>query len=212
MSAFKDHILRVGLILAGFAIGATSLVVLTEDQTHDQIIDNERQTLLNAINAVISGGQYNNEILADTLILGSNKQLGTKEVSTVYRARKNDEPVAVVLTSIAPNGYNGKIKLLLGINYDGHLTGVRVIQHKETPGLGDKIDLKKADWILNFTGLSLSNPDESRWKVKKDGGEFDQFTGATITPRAVVSAVKNALLYFDTHRDELFTETEAKNE
>jgi len=210
MSAFKDHILRVGLILAGFAIGATSLVVLTEDQTHDQIIDNERQTLLNAINAVISGGQYDNEILADTLILGSNKQLGTKEVSTVYRARKNDEPIAVVLTAIAPNGYNGKIKLLLGINYDGHLTGVRVIQHKETPGLGDKIDLKKADWILNFTGLSLSNPDESRWKVKKDGGEFDQFTGATITPRAVVSAVKKALLYFDTHRDKLFAETEAK--
>ena len=210
MSAFKDHILRVGLILAGFAIGATSLVVLTEDQTHDQIIDNERQTLLNAINAVIPDGQYDNEILTDTLILGSNKQLGTKEVSTVYRARKNDEPVAVVLTAIAPNGYNGKIKLLLGIKYDGHLTGVRVIQHKETPGLGDKIDLKKADWILNFTGLSLSNPDESRWTVKKDGGDFDQFTGATITPRAVVSAVKNALLYFDTHRDELFAETEAK--
>ena len=210
MSAFKDHILRVGLILAGFAIGATSLVVLTEDQTHDQIIDNERQTLLNAINAVIPDGQYDNEILTDTLILGSNKQLGTKEVSTVYRARKNDEPVAVVLTAIAPNGYNGKIKLLLGINYDGHLTGVRVIQHKETPGLGDKIDLKKADWILNFTGLSLSNPDESRWKVKKDGGDFDQFTGATITPRAIVDAVKSALDYFSTHRDALFAITETE--
>jgi H+/Na+-translocating ferredoxin:NAD+ oxidoreductase subunit G len=210
MSAFKDHILRVGLILAGFAIGATSLVVLTEDKTHDQIIDNERQTLLNAINAVISNGQYDNEILADTLILGSNKKLGTKEVSTVYRARKDGEPVAVVLTAIAPNGYNGKIKLLVGINFDGSLTGVRVIKHKETPGLGDKIDLKKANWILNFTGLSLSNPDESRWKVKKDGGDFDQFTGATITPRAVVIAVKKALLYFNTHRDALFAQTETE--
>ena len=210
MSAFKDHILRVGLILAGFAIGATSLVVLTEDQTHDQIIDNERQTLLNAINAVIPDGQYDNKILADTLILGSNKQLGTTEISTAYRARKNGKPVAVVLSAIAPNGYNGKIKLLLGISFDGHLTGVRVIQHKETPGLGDKIDIKKADWILNFTGRSLSNPDQSRWKVKKDGGDFDQFTGATITPRAIVDAVKSALDYFSTHRDALFAITETE--
>jgi electron transport complex protein RnfG len=210
MSAFKDHILRVGLILAAFAIGATSLVVLTEDKTHDKIIDNERQTLLNAINAVISDGQYDNEILTDTLILGSNKQLGTKEISTVYRARKDDKPVAVVLTAIAPNGYNGKITLLIGIKFDGTLTGVRVIKHKETPGLGDKIDVKKANWILNFTGLSLSNPDESRWKVKKDGGDFDQFTGATITPRAIVNAVKKALLYFNANRDALFAQTETE--
>jgi H+/Na+-translocating ferredoxin:NAD+ oxidoreductase subunit G len=210
MSAFKDHILRVGLTLAAFAIGATSLVVLTEDTTHDKIIDEDRKTLLKAINAVITNDQYDNEILTDTLILGSNKQLGTKKVSTIYRARKNGKPVAAVLTTIAPNGYNGKIKLLVGITFDGSLTGVRVIQHKETPGLGDKIDLKKANWILNFNGLSLSNPDESRWKVKKDGGDFDQFTGATITPRAVVGAVKKALLYFNTHRDALFAETETE--
>jgi H+/Na+-translocating ferredoxin:NAD+ oxidoreductase subunit G len=210
MSAFKDHILRVGLTLAAFAIAATSLVVLTEDTTHDKIIDEDRKTLLKAINAVIANDQYDNEILTDTLILGSNKNLGTKKVSTVYRARKNGKPVAAVLTTIAPNGYNGKIKLLVGIDFNGSLTGVRVIQHKETPGLGDKIDLKKADWILNFNGLSLSNPDESRWKVKKDGGDFDQFTGATITPRAVVGAVKKALLYFNTHRDALFAETETE--
>jgi H+/Na+-translocating ferredoxin:NAD+ oxidoreductase subunit G len=210
MNAFKNHILRVGLTLAAFAIAATSLVVLTEDTTHDKIIDEDRKTLLKAINAVITNDQYDNEILTDTLILGSNKNLGTKKVSTVYRARKNGKPVAAVLTTIAPNGYNGKIKLLVGIAFDGSLTGVRVIQHKETPGLGDKIDLKKADWILNFTGRSLSNPDESRWKVKKDGGDFDQFTGATITPRAVVGAVKKALLYFNTHRDALFAQTETE--
>jgi H+/Na+-translocating ferredoxin:NAD+ oxidoreductase subunit G len=210
MSAFKDHILRVGLTLAAFAIAATSLVVLTEDTTHDKIIDEDRKTLLKAINAVITNDQYDNEILTDTLILGSNKNLGTKKVSTVYRARKNGKPVAAVLTTIAPNGYNGKIKLLVGIAFDGSLTGVRVIQHKETPGLGDKIDIKKADWILNFTGRSLSNPDESLWKVKKDGGDFDQFTGATITPRAVVGAVKKSLLYFNTHRDALFVQSETK--
>ena len=210
MSALRDHILRVGLVLAAFAIGATSLVVLTENETHDKIIENERQTLLNAINAVIAKDQYNNEILADTLDLEANNQLGTNETSIVYRARLNEEPVAVVLSAIAPNGYNGKIKLLVGIAFDGRLTGVRVISHKETPGLGDKIDTKKADWILNFKSLSLSNPDESKWKVKKDGGEFDQFTGATITPRAVVTAVKNALLYFDAHRDELFIISETE--
>ncbi len=210
MSALRDHILRVGLVLAAFAIGATSLVVLTENETHDKIIENERQTLLNAINAVIAKDQYNNEILADTVVLEANNQLGTNENSIVYRARLNDEPVAVVLSAIAPNGYNGKIKLLVGIAFDGRLTGVRVISHKETPGLGDKIDTKKADWILNFKGLSLSNPNVSKWKVKKDGGEFDQFTGATITPRAVVTAVKNSLLYFDAHRDELFVISETE--
>ena len=210
MSALRNHILRVGLVLAAFAIGATSLVVLTEKNTHDKIIENERQTLLNAINAVIANDLYNNEILADTLNLEANKQLGTTATSTVYRARLDEKSVAVVLSAIAPNGYNGKIKLLVGIAFDGRLTGVRVISHKETPGLGDKIDPKKADWILNFKSLSLSNPDESKWKVKKDGGEFDQFTGATITPRAVVTAVKDALLYFDAHRDELFVISETE--
>jgi len=210
MNIFKDHMLRVGLLLAAFAIGATSLVVVTEVQTHDKIIDNERQTLLNAINAVIAQDSYNNEIITDTLLLAEQSELGTKEPTTVYRARNDNTPVAVALTAIAPNGYNGKIKLLVGIAYDGSLTGVRVINHKETPGLGDKIDAKKADWIFSFNGLSLTQPQQSMWKVKKDGGQFDQFTGATITPRAVVSAVKKALLYFDNHKDELFAITETK--
>jgi electron transport complex protein RnfG len=210
MSTFKDHILRVGLMLAAFAIGATSLVVLTEDNTRDQILSNERQTLLNAINAVVSAETYNNEILSDTLLLGSNKQLGTKEVTTVYRARKDNQPAAVILTAVAPNGYNGKIKLLIGISATGEITGVRVIQHKETPGLGDKIDAKKANWIKQFSGLSLSNPTQEHWKVKKDGGKFDQFTGATITPRAVVTAVKKALIYFEEHQEELFAVPEAE--
>lgn len=210
MSAFKDHILRVGLILAAFAIGSTTLVVLTEKNTHDKIIENERQTLLKAINAVVATDRYNNEILSDTLSITKNTQLGTTENSTVYRARMNGNPEAVVLTAIAPNGYNGKIKLLVGIAHTGSLTGVRVISHKETPGLGDKIDVKKADWILSFNGLSLSSPNTEKWKVKKDGGDFDQFTGATITPRAVVTAVKNALLYFESHREELFAMTETE--
>lgn len=207
MNAVYSRILRVGLMLAVFAIVATSLVTLTEENTHDKILDNERQTLLNAMNVLVDNNDYDNDILADTLILGSNKQLGTKETSIAYRARKGTTPVAVILTAIAPDGYNGNIKLLIGINYDGSLSGVRVISHKETPGLGDKINERKADWILKFKGLSLLNPEVSKWQVKKDGGDFDQFTGATITPRAVVTAVKKALQYFEKRRDALFEES-----
>jgi len=208
MNEIKTKILHVGLMLALFAIVATSLVTVTEENTRDKILENERQTLLAAINALVDSNDYDNDILTDTLLIPRVKALGTSDFTDVYRARKEGSPVAVVLTSIAPNGYNGKIKLLVGIYYDRTLAGVRVINHKETPGLGDKIDVKKADWILQFKGLSLINPVEDKWKVKKDGGQFDQFTGATITPRAVVTAVKNALYYFDKNRDDLFKEAE----
>ncbi len=195
-------------MLAVFAIVATGLVSLTEINTRDQIIKNERQALLAALNELVDTSRYDNDILEDKLSLPALAELHTKSPTYIYLARKENTPIAAVFTSIAPNGYNGKIKLLVGIYFDGSLAGVRVIQHKETPGLGDKIDLKKTDWILGFNGLSLQSPNDSRWQVKKDGGDFDQFTGATITPRAVVSAVKNALVYFDQHRDELFEETE----
>ena len=195
---------RTGLRLALFALVATGLVSLIESLTRDKIIDNERQILLMAINAVVDHKLYNNDILTDTLSLPATKQLGTADSSTIYRARMNGKPVAVILTAIAPNGYSGKIKLLIGINYDGTLTGVRAISHKETPGLGDKIDQTKSNWILQFTGLSLQNPMQSNWQVKKDGGDFDAFTGATITPRAVIAAIKKSLLYFKQYRDQLF--------
>lgn len=204
MTVLNTSILRVGLMLAIFAIVATSLVAITEDNTRDQIVENEKQTLLAAINALVDSNDYNNDIITDVLILAKTKRLNTREDSIVYRARKDNQPIAAVFTTIAPNGYNGKIKLLVGVYYDGSLAGVRVISHKETPGLGDKIDLKKADWILQFNGLSLIEPVESKWKVKKDGGQFDQFTGATITPRAVVKAIKNALYFFEKNRDDLF--------
>ena len=208
MNQVQRHILKVALMLAVFAIVATSLVSFTEINTREQIKENERQALLAALNELVDADSYDNDILADTIILPAITELGTTEAIQIYRARKDEKPVATVLTSIAPDGYSGKIKLLVCINYDGSLGGVRVIQHKETPGLGDKIESKKADWILAFKGLSLQNPSESKWKVKKDGGEFDQFTGATITPRAIVTAVKKALLYFEKNRDELFEVTE----
>tara|TARA_R110002050_G_scaffold9504_2_gene33439 strand:- start:13605 stop:14231 length:627 start_codon:yes stop_codon:yes gene_type:complete len=207
MNVIQKQILSVGIMLAAFAVGATSLVLITEAYTHDKIIENERQSLLSAINAVVDSHEYNNDILTDIITLSETEQLATQEMTTVYRARKDGAPVAAVFTSIAPNGYSGTIKLLVGVYYDGSLAGVRVINHKETPGLGDKINEKKTNWILKFKGLSLTNPVESQWAVKKDGGEFDQFTGATITPRAVVTAVKKSLQFFEQNRDELFKET-----
>ncbi len=200
----ENPAIRVGLLLAIFAITATVLVALTETQTRERIHENQRQATLRAIAAVVPEQSFDNDILTDTLTLPATAALGTTESTTVYRARLDETPVAAVLNVIAPNGYSGSIHMLVGIYYDGTVSGVRVISHRETPGLGDKIDERRDDWILQFSGLSLQNPPALRWKVKRDGGSFDQFTGATITPRAVVSAVQQALVYFEEHRDRLF--------
>jgi len=211
MADLKKHILRVGVVLGIFAIVATTMVAYTEQNTRQQIKENERQALLDAINILIPHEQYDNAILQDTILLPATESLGTEEPTQVFRARKQDQPVAVILTVVAPNGYSGRIKMLVGIYNDGTLAGVRVINHKETPGLGDKIDASRSDWIKQFEGLSLENPSSAKWKVKKDGGAFDQFTGATITPRAVVRAVKGSLEYFKNHREALFAITEEKS-
>ncbi len=211
MADLKKHILRVGVVLGIFAIVATTMVAYTEQNTRQQIKENERQALLDAINILIPHEQYDNAILQDTILLPATESLGTEEPTQVFRARKQNQPVAVILTVVAPNGYSGRIKMLVGIYNDGTLAGVRVINHKETPGLGDKIDASRSDWIKQFEGLSLENPSSAKWKVKKDGGAFDQFTGATITPRAVVRAVKGSLEYFKNHREALFAINEEKS-
>ncbi|HIE5254938.1 TPA: electron transport complex subunit RsxG, partial [Serratia marcescens] len=116
----------------------------------------------------------------------------------LYLARKNGQPTAAALETTAPDGYSGAIKLLVGADFNGTVLGTRVIEHHETPGLGDKIELRISDWISFFSGKKIEGPDDKRWAVKKDGGMFDQFTGATITPRAVVNAVRRTALYMET--------------
>jgi Na+-translocating ferredoxin:NAD+ oxidoreductase subunit G len=140
----------------------------------------------------------------DVVLVRDPELLGTPGQVSVYRARQRGRPVAVVISPVAPVGYSGPIRLLVGILADGTLSGVRVVSHRETPGLGDKVELERDDWILGFDGRSLGDPPVSRWAVRRDGGVFDQFTGATVTPRAVVRAVRDALVYFEAHRDELF--------
>ena len=187
-----------------FAVIGAALVGLTFTQTEDDIKHNEELTLLKKLNTIIPADSYDNDLLQDIITLKANPLLGTDEQSLAYRARKDKKNVAVVFSSIAPNGYNGPIHLLVGIRADGVLAGVRVVKHRETPGLGDVVSSTHSDWILGFDGKSLSNPEQKGWKVKRDGGIFDQFTGATITPRAVVKAVHNALLYFDQNQATLF--------
>lgn len=198
------RILLTAAMLTLFAIIGTGLVVLTVDATRGRIAANERATLLARLAKMLPTGSFDNDVIGDTLQVRDPTLLGSKNPVTVYRARLKGKPVAAVLTPVAPDGYSGDIKLLVGIRYDGTLTGVRVLDHHETPGLGDAIEENRSDWITRFTGDSLVKPGEAGWKVKRDGGSFDQFTGATITPRAVVKAVHGCLLYFAQNREKLF--------
>lgn len=198
------HIITSTVLLALFAVIGTALVAFTYDRTIEQIAENERQALLRNLHAIIETSEHDNDLFNDTTEVPGSPLLGTREPVNIYRARKNGEPVAAVLTANAPDGYNGTIKLLVGVYYDGTVAGVRVLSHNETPGLGDAIEVEKSQWITGFEGRSLGNPDLRAWTVRKDGGAFDQFTGATITPRAVVKAVREALLYFREHRKQIF--------
>jgi electron transport complex protein RnfG len=205
MKLILQSIFRNALVLGLFAVAGTSLVGLTEEVTRDRIAANERQALLDNLNQVLPAASHDNDIPNDTVRF-QVPELGGNV--TVYRARLKGRPQAAVFTTVAPEGYAGPIKLLVGVDMNGRLTGVRVISHKETPGLGDRIELEKSDWVLDFTGRSLGDPAPQQWRVRKDGGIFDQFTGATITPRTVVKSVYNTLTWFQAHRDEIFPQEE----
>ena len=200
----RRQILISGIFLWLFAVAGTSLVALTEYNTREAIIENERQVLLRNLYALLPRDKLDNDIAEDILKLPASPLLGTDTDSNVYRARLAGDPVAAIFNSVAPNGYNGKIHLLVGVYSNGKLAGVRVIKHAETPGLGDAVEIRKSPWIKGFDGKSLTNPGTSGWQVKRDGGEFDQFTGATITPRAVIAAVRNTLLYYQQNADMIF--------
>ena len=169
--------------------------------TREQILEQQRRAELRSLQEIVPQNLYNNDLIDDVI---QAQGLGGSAPRKIYRARQDGAPVAVIMRVTAINGYNGDIELLVGILADGSIAGVRVTSHKETPGLGDRIDTRVGDWIYAFSGRSLSNPDAERWGVRRDGGEFDQFTGATITPRAVVAEVRRALEYFQEHREELF--------
>jgi len=195
----KKAIQKNALILAAFAIACTAVVGVVDLITKDKIALQKQRYLLKTLNEIIPPEKHDNNLYQTCTSFVD----GNGNAQKRYLATKGDSPVAVALTATAPDGYNGNISLIVAINTDNSVSGVRVIDHKETPGLGDKIELRKSQWITSFSGKKLEGEKDSRWKVVKDGGMFDQFTGATITPRAIVKAVKESILYFEKNRQSL---------
>jgi len=195
----KEHRTMVhGVILGIFCLGFGLLLAMTNSVTAKDIAARALEDKLNSLGQVIPDSIHDNNLVKDAITMKNDRD---KEI-TVYRATKEGK-VTGLAYEIYGTGYAGEIKLMLGIDAQGKVLGVRVLAHKETPGLGDKIDVKKTDWILRFTDLSLGNPPLEKWKVKKDGGQFDQFAGATITPRGVVRAIKEGLEFYDAHKAQM---------
>jgi len=200
-----QSITRNSLLLGVFAVITTLLIAGTYLLTRDTITQERRKAEEKALLEIIPAQRHDNNMLDDTLTIEAGEgQLGLRQDKPAYIARKAGKAVAVILPVIAPDGYSGAIELIVGVNRDGTVAGVRALNHRETPGLGDKVELAKSDWMLDFNGRSLDNPSTDSWAVKKDRGVFDQFTGATITPRAVVAATLRALQYAEDQREALF--------
>ena len=204
MSATTPAINKNAKILALFAIACTAAVGLVHLLTKDRIELQAQQQLIKQLNETIDENSHDNEMFRDCIIAPSDTKSDLL-TDVIYRARMNNRPVAAAIKTIAPGGYNGNIELLIAVNTDGSVSGVRTLLHKETPGLGDKVELKKSDWITKFSDKKVLEKNDSRWAVVKDGGMFDQFTGATITPRAVVKTVKKTVDYFKANQDAIFT-------
>ena len=212
MKRIARSTLQTAINLVFFAVLGTAILASTFFMTHDAIVKSEEAEKLKLIMQIVPSALFDNDIIQDTLTIPASELLGTEDVTTAYRARLKGEPSAVVLESVAPDGYSGKIWLILAVRANGELAGVRVVAHKETPGLGDYIELPKSPWIKGFDGKSREVYKDADWKVKKDGGQFDYMAGATITPRAVVKAVNKALIYFGENRDKLFVANVPKKE
>ncbi|MFT6625297.1 MAG: electron transport complex protein RnfG [Cycloclasticus sp.] len=211
MADNKKLMLRAGLVLGLFSLIGIGLVSLTHTLTHEKIEENERLFVLKNLRELVPENLHDNDLLASSLQVSAPKIFANDKKLTVYRAFKNKRLVAVIASPTAPDGYNGSIKLLVAIKENGELIGVRAVLHHETPGLGDAIDTNKSDWVHSFSGLSLQNPKPKSWRVKRDGGVFDQFTGATITPRAVVKTVLKTLQYYQANKETLAQTTRATN-
>lgn len=199
-----DTIRRHGITLALFAAGTTGLSALVYTMTKSVIAEQAAMKQRQLFEQIISPDLYNNDMIAECYIV-ADESLGNSLSHRVYIARKDDKPVAAAIESTAPDGYSGAIQLLVAADFAGHVLGSRVTEHNETPGLGDKIDTRISDWITHFSGKSINPQHHVKWAVKKDGGEFDQFTGATITPRAVVNAVNRTAIYIQTVPEKIST-------
>lgn len=197
---------RSALALA--AVGAIAALVLTAlaQLARERIARNEQTWIKQPLYALLEPASYDNDVLADHITMAAPDLLGVAAPAIVYRARRGGAPIAAVVHTVAPGGYRGPIELLVAIRWDGTLLGVQIVRHNETPGLGDAFETREAGWLEAFRGLSLSSPPQHRWTVRKDGGDFDAFTGATITPRAIVKGVRRALEFYRAQRERIFAQ------
>jgi electron transport complex protein RnfG len=184
----------------------TVILAWLANATRERIAANRQSGVTAGLRALMPAGSYDNDLLTDSIAVTSPNMLGTSRPVMIYRARQQGRPVAAIARPIAPDGYRGAIELLVAIAYDGTLIGVQVLHHNETPGLGDAFESREADWLEAFSGLSLHKPPQQRWAVRKDGGDFDAFTGATITPRAIVKAIRRTLEFYRSNRDRIFAQ------
>ena len=200
-------------LLALFALLTALILASTNKLTEAPIAEAERLAAQKALLEIVPLERHNNDLLVDTQEIPKQywSLLGLDNGGNIHIARYNNQPVAAIIPTVTSEGYSGDISMIVGINFDGSIAGVRVVEHRETPGLGDKVDLRKSDWILSFNGKSLSNPQLSEWNVKKDQGVFDQFTGATITPRAVIHQIVRTLQYFNDDSERLLISSQPDN-
>jgi Na+-translocating ferredoxin:NAD+ oxidoreductase subunit G len=192
------------VVLVLVAAGLTAVIAVVAGITRERIVHNEQAWITQRLDALVPPAMHDNDLLADSIAVTSPDLLGSAQPVRIYRARRGGAPVAALIRAIAPDGYRGPIELLVAIGQDGRLIGVQVIRHNETPGLGDAFESRDVHWLGRFRGRSLTDPPTQRWTVRRDGGDFDAFTGATITPRAIIKAVRNALDYYQRNSQRIF--------
>lgn len=205
MDAAKPQTIRAIASISVISIVAAVLVTGSYEISYERIEENRRARLLNTLHEVLDPASHDNDLTKTRLTVRDPELLGATKPVDVFIATRSNQPVAAIFSSIAPRGYNGPIALLVAISADGSVSGVRVTDHNETPGLGDAVEIEKTDWVLGFEGTTLTSPAAADWTVGQDGGSFDAITGATVTPRAVVNGVRRTLLYFERHKEELFS-------
>ena len=196
--------LRSGITLAALAAICTAIVAATHRVTADRIAANEQAYLEQSLAPALAGVMFEGSVLESKVVIPPPHGLPGNDAAILYRVYAGDDAVAALFAVTARDGYAGPIRVLVGVDIDGAVTGVRILEHRETPGLGDEIDHTRSDWVAQFVGRSLGDPVTSRWTIGVDGGDFDQLTGASVTPRAVIKAIRETLLYFAAHRDALF--------
>lgn len=203
MAALGQSIRRSAIGLGLFAVFTGGTIAITQALTAERIETQVARAEARALYEIIPETRHNNDMLNDAIVLPADTHYHFPEPVHAWVARRDGDVIGIILPVVAPDGYSGNIQILVGVSPEGEVLGVRVTGHKETPGLGDKVELKKSDWVLAFNGRSLGNPEVDGWTVAKNGGIFDQFTGATITPKAVTGAVRNALLYLSAHESDV---------